>query len=156
MVLIIGLGVTLIVILAAISIVLWRKVWAIERVQRERVKFSLENETRTNHIFDSLYVLAHSVSSDQVRIAEAGIRMATLLDYFELTCEEKHLFEPIIQVYNRTRHIPTHNSLNVLDKKERFQFEKELRMIERELSEGVKKAARYITDTSFREKRNLH
>lgn len=156
MVILAALGVSIIAVLAVIAALLWRRVWAAERIQREQVNQHLNEEAKLNHIYESLHVLALSALNDQVRIAEAGVRMAVLLDNLDLKCEEKHLFAPITEIYNRTRHMPTHERLNALEKSERRRFEKELREIEKELSEGIKEAARHITDGSFRERRSLH
>lgn len=156
MVFMMGFGIILVLVLSAVAITLWRRVWIAERIQREKAAEQLNNEARMNHIYDSLHVLASSVLNDQLRIAEAGIRMAILLDNINLTCAEKHLLSSITEIYNRTRHIPTHERLTTLDKTQRRQYEKELREIESELSASIKEAAQYITQPDFRERRPLH
>lgn len=108
----ITLGALIVLALSGVAIHLWRKVWAAERRQREGAQQQLNHDARMEHIHDSLQLLANSVLNDQVRIAEAGIRMAILLDNLNLNCEEKHRLSPITEVYNRTRHIPTHERLN--------------------------------------------
>lgn len=152
----ITLGALIILALSGVAIHLWRKVWAAERRQREGTQQQLNHEARMEHIHDSLQLLANSVLNDQVRIAEAGIRMAILLDNLNLSCEEKHRLSPITEVYNRTRHIPTHERLNSLAKNERKKYQKEVRLIEEELAHAVKEAARHITDPDFKHKRTLH
>ncbi len=147
MAILMSLGGLIICVLAGIALFLWRKVWANQRAIQ-----SLESEKtqkRLDYIHDSINILAVSLLSDQVRVAEASIRLAVLLDNLELSCEQKHLFAPITEVYNRTRHIPTHERFNALKRSERRKFEAELQQIEAELEDRVKEAAKHIKSNPF-------
>ena len=145
--LLISLGGILVLLLSATALYLWRKVWA--KKQAKKLREFEEHQTRLNYIHDSINVLAKSVLSDQVRVAEASIRMAVLLDNLDLSCEQKHLFAPITEVYNRTRHIPTHEQFSELSNQERSKCEKELREIELKLEHQVKEAAQHIKNNPF-------
>jgi nicotinamide mononucleotide adenylyltransferase len=75
--------------------------------------------------------------------------MAVLLDNLPLSCDSKHRFKAVFDVYNRSRHIPTHSKWEALEKKERRKFEKELQGIEREFEARVKEVASHIKQNPF-------
>lgn len=144
------LGVTAIGVLALIAWRMWRQVWAKEqqiKAYQEEVKVNAQK--RLDHIHESLNVIAAAVLDDQVRIAEAGIRMAVLLDNLPLSCDSKHRFAPVFEIYNRSRHIPTHSRWEALEKKERRAFEKELRGLEQEFEAQLKEIAKHIKENPF-------
>ncbi|MCG8671473.1 MAG: DUF2489 domain-containing protein [Pseudomonadales bacterium] len=147
------LGLTGVVVVIALFVVawrLWRRVWQNEADLKARQKEVEANEIkRLDHIHQSINVIAAALIDDQVRVAEAGIRMAVLLDNLPLSCDSKHRFAAIFEVYNRTQHIPTHTAWNELDKKQRRAYEQELFALESELGEQVKEAARYIKENPF-------
>lgn len=144
------LGIVIIVALAVVAWRLWNQVWKaeadIEKQQQEARDNALK---RLDHIHESVNVIAAALLDDQVRVAEACIRMAVLLDNLPLSCDSKHRFAPIFEVYNRTQHIPTHSKWNELEKKERRKFEHELFSLESEFGDKVKEAARFIKENPF-------
>ena len=144
------LGIVVIVVLSVVAWRLWKQVWRAEATLEEKRKEAQENQIkRLDHIHESVNVIASALLDDQVRVAEACIRMAVLLDNLPLSCDSKHRFAPIFEVYNRSQHIPTHSKWNELDKKERRKFEHELFALESELGDKAKEAAKYIKENPF-------
>lgn len=144
------LGLVVIVVLSVVAWRLWQKVWKTEAELEQKRKEAQENEIkRLDHIHESVNVIASALIDDQVRVAEACIRMAVLLSNLPLSCDSKHRFNPIFEVYNRTQHIPTHSKWNELDKKERRKFEQELFAIEKEFTDQVMEAAKHIKENPF-------
>lgn len=146
----IALGVVIIVALAVVAWRLWNKVWEKEkqiRAYQEEVKANAQK--RLDYIHESLNVIAAALLDDQVRVAEAGIRMAVLMDNLPLSCDSKHRFAPVFEIYNRSRHIPTHSKWDALEKKERRAFEKELQGLEKEFETQMKEIASYIKENPF-------
>ena len=146
------LGCLVIVILSGFAWRLWRQVWKQEEEIKEYQKQVLVNERkRTEHIHESLNVIANALLDDQVRVAEASIRMAVLMSNLPLSCDSKHRFAPVFEVYNLTQHIPTHSKWKTLDKQQRRKFEKELQSIEKEYDERIKAIAEHIKSNPFGE-----
>lgn len=144
------LGVAIIAVLSVIAWRMWRQVWQNEaRIKAYQEEVTANEQKRLDHIHESLNVIAAAVLDDQVRVAEAGIRMAVLLSNLPLSCDSKHRFAPVFEIYNRTQHIPTHSKWNALDKKQKRSFERELRALEREFQDRVLEIANYIKENPF-------
>lgn len=143
-------GFLVIAVLAVIAWRLWQKVWDNEkRIKAHEQQVQASEQKRLDYIHESLNVIAAAVLDDQVRVAEAGIRMAVLLDNLPLSCDSKHRFKPLFDIHDRSRHIPTHSKWEALEKKERRRFEKELVSIEREFEAQVKDIASHIKQNPF-------
>lgn len=140
----IGLIMVLVVIvLGGIAWRSWQQVFQQEKRQKEaqaeKEQASAQAaQEKLDYIFESLNVIASSILNDQVRIAEGCIRMAVLMDSLPLSCESKHYFSPIFEVYNQTRHIPTHEQWKALDRKQQKKFEQELFAIEGKLNRQIR------------------
>ncbi|MDX1692247.1 MAG: DUF2489 domain-containing protein [Ketobacteraceae bacterium] len=143
-------GGLIIVVLGVIAWRMWQKVWDNEkRIREYQAEVEQNEQKRLAYIHESINVIAAAVLDDQVRVAEAGIRMAVLLDNLPLSCDSKHRFKPLFDIYNRSRHIPTHSKWEALEKKERRAFERELQGIEREFESQVKEIASHIKQNPF-------
>ena len=146
------LGGLIVVALAVVALRLWRQVWQREEEIKEYQKQVLVNEQkRTDHIHESLNVIANALLDDQVRVAEASIRMAVLMSNLPLSCDSKHRFAPVFEVYNLTQHIPTHSKWKSLDRAQQRKFEKELQSIEKEYADRIHDIAKYIKANPFGE-----
>lgn len=144
------LGVVIVVVLAVVAWRMWQKVWDQEaKIKAHQEQVQQNEQKRLDHIHDSLNVIAAALLDDQVRIAEAGIRMAVLLSNLPLSCDSKHRFAPLFEIYNRTQHIPTHDKWKSLEKKQKRAFEKELTALEKEFETQVKEIASYIKENPF-------
>lgn len=151
---IIALMVLIVVVLGAVAWKMWRRVFLEEQnrkdanVAEEQAK-ALAAQEKLDYIFESLNVIASSIVNDQVRIAEGCIRMAVLMDSLPLSCESKHYFSPVFEVYNQTRHIPTHQQWKALDRKQQKKFEQELFAIEGKLNSQVRDIMASVAEKPF-------
>lgn len=151
---IIALMVLIVVVLGAVAWKMWRRVFLEEQnrkdanVAEEQAK-ALAAQEKLDYIFESLNVIASSIVNDQVRIAEGCIRMAVLMDSLPLSCESKHYFSPVFEVYNQTRHIPTHQQWKALDRKQQKKFEQELFAIEGKLNSQVRDIMASVVEKPF-------
>lgn len=144
------IGGLVVVALAVIAWRMWRQVWKQEaQLKANQQEIEVNEQKRLDHIHESLNVIAAALLDGQVRVAEAGIRMAVLLSNLPLNCDSKHRFAPLFEIYNRSQHIPTHSRWNELDKKQRRAYEKELRTLENEFENQVKEIASYIKENPF-------
>ncbi|MBV1921682.1 MAG: DUF2489 domain-containing protein [Pseudomonadales bacterium] len=132
-----------VLVLIVVAWRMWQKVFAAQKTEKiakeeEDAAHALAAQEKIDYIFESLNVIASSLLDDQVRVAEGCIRMAVLMDSLPLSCESKHYFLPVFEVYNQTRHIPTHEKWKALERKQQKAFEQELFAIEKKMLEPVK------------------
>ena len=140
---VIAMMVLVVLVLSVVAWKMWQKVFAAqkeEKMAKEEgdVAHALAAQEKIDYIFESLNVIASSLLDDQVRVAEGCIRMAVLMDSLPLSCESKHYFAPVFEVYNQTRHIPTHEQWKALDRKQQKAFEQELFAIEKSMLASIK------------------
>lgn len=136
-----GLAVA-VVVLGAVAGRLWYKVWHLKRANRmalvEQEEARAENEQkRLDYIFESLNVIASAMLDDQCPVTEGCIRMAVLLDNLPLDCDTKHRFSPVFEIYNATRHIPTHSRWSALDRKQRQRYKQEMFSLENRHKDAI-------------------
>lgn len=157
-IMLLGAGAVIVLGLIVVAWQLWRKVWQQEAALQAQRDAALQTEVdKIKHVHESLNVMAQCVLDGQVRIAEAGIRMAVLLDQLPLSCDLKHRCVPVFEVYQQTRHIPTHSAWNALEKRERRAYEKELANIEAQHEQAVRELSAWITQNPFGKQPNqLH
>lgn len=140
---VIAMMVLVLLVLSVVAWNMWQKVFTAQKAEKvakeeENTAHALAAQEKIDYIFESLNVIASSLLNDQVRVAEACIRMAVLMDSLPLSCESKHYFSPVFEVYNQTRHIPTHGLWKALDRKQQKAFEQELFAIEKRMLKPVK------------------
>lgn len=143
-----------VVVLAGVAAWLWWKVWRIGR-QQVQMQQELEQQRaraeldRLDYIHESLNVIASAVLDDQCPITEGCIRMAVLLDNLPLDCDTKHRFSVLFEVYNATRHIPTHSNWKALERKQQRKFEQEMWALERKHNDAVMEVMAYVKSHPF-------
>jgi len=126
-----------VVVLAGIAGWLWWKVWRLGQ-QQTRMQADLQlqrattEQSRIDYIHESLNVIAAAMLDQQCPLVEGCIRMAVLLDNLPLDCDTKHRFSVVFEVYNATRHIPTHSDWKSLERKQRSQFKQQMWKLEQE------------------------
>ncbi|RLU01099.1 DUF2489 domain-containing protein [Ketobacter sp.] len=148
-------GLALVVmVLAGVAGWLWWKVWRMGR-QQAQMQQQLEQQRarseqdRLDYIHESLNVIASAVLDNQCPITEGCIRMAVLLDNLPLDCDTKHRFSVVFEVYNATRHIPTHSQWKALERKHQRKFEQEMWALERKHNEAVMDVMAYVKGHPF-------
>lgn len=150
----VAIMVIVILVLGGVAWRMWRQVFALQAKQKESVIVkeladSKAAQEKIDYIFESLNVIASSLLDDQVRLAEACIRMSVLMDSLPLSCESKHYFSPVFEVYNQTRHIPTHDKWKALDRKQQKAFQQELFRIESKLNEPIREIMAAVREKPF-------
>lgn len=143
-----------VLILAGVAGWLWLKVWRNQKqaagLQQQRELQEAETEqNRIDYIHESLNVIATAVLEGQCPVTEGCIRMAVLLDNLPLDCDTKHRFSVVFEVYNATRHIPTHSSWQSLDRKAQRRFQQEMFALEREHDESIMALMSYVKGNPF-------
>lgn len=144
----------LVLVLMGVAGWLWFKVWKINHQQKQMQAQLTQQQAQTeqnriDYIYESLNVIASAVLDQQCPVTEGCIRMAVLLDNLPLDCDTKHRFSVVFEVYNATRHIPTHSQWKALDRKTQRGYEREMMALEREHEQAVKDAMAYVKHNPF-------
>jgi len=143
-----------VLVLAGVAAWLWYKVWR-NTQQAQQMQGQLQQQqaqteqNRIDYIHESLNVIACAVLDKQCPVTEGCIRMAVLLDNLPLDCDTKHRFSVVFEVYNATRHIPTHSSWKALGRKQQRKFEQEMLALEREHDAAVMELMAYVKGNPF-------
>jgi len=143
-----------VLVLAIVAGSLWWKVWRINR-QQQQMPQDLEGQraqteqNRLDYIHESLNVIAAAVLDNQCPITEGCIRMAVLLDNLPLDCDTKHRFSVVFEVYNATRHIPTHSNWKALERKQQRKHEQEMWTLEQQHNDAVMELMSYVKVNPF-------
>lgn len=145
---------TVVFVLAVVAAVLWVKVWRLQKqqklqhAQREIEKAQAEQK-RNDYIHESLNVIARAVLDGQCPITEGCIRMAVLLGNMSLDCDTKHRFSIVFEIYNATRHIPTHDQWKALPRKDQRKFEQEMLVLEKQHKATIEEVMAFVRDNPF-------
>ncbi len=143
-----------VLVLAGVAAWLWWKVWRLGRQQKQmheelEQRRSQNEQDRLDYIHESLNVIASAVLDNQCPITEGCIRMAVLLDNLPLDCDSKHRFSVLFEIYNATRHIPTHSSWKALGRRQQRKFEQEMWALERKHNDAVMDIMAYVKGNPF-------
>ena len=137
-------------VLAVVAAVMWARVWRQRRQQRSLQQAHAQTEqNRIDYIHESVNVIAAAVLDRRCPLTEGCIRTAVLLDNLPLDCDIKHRLSVLFEVYNATRHIPTHSSWQALDRKTRRRFQQEMWVLERRNENAIMEAMAYIEGNPF-------
>ncbi len=134
------LALALIAGLALYAWVLWRKVW---RNQRAR---DAAEASRHQALADDLRVLASCLLDEQVPLIEGAIRIKVLVDNFDPQLTQDPHLQVFHQLYEATRHVPTHEAWKALDKLERRRFEATFSALELQHKAEARRSARWLLD----------
>ncbi len=146
--------ISVILVLALVAGWMWLCVWrqAGERRRQEQSRQLQEAETeqkRLDYIYESLNVIAKSVLDGQCPMTEGCIRMAVLMDNLPLDCDTKHKFSALFEIYNATRHIPTHSRWKALDRKTQRRYQQEMLRLEKQYESAVISLMAFVKDNPF-------
>ena len=142
------------VVLAVVAGSMWLRVWQ-QKKQRHQQQQQLAQERAINeqnrlaHIHESINVITAAVLDDQCPLTEGCIRLAVLLDNLPLNCSSKHEYSVLFEMYQATRHIPTHEGWNALSRSERRQFEREMKDLENQHEARVRTVLTAIKENPF-------
>ncbi len=138
------------VVLAFVAGILWYKVWLKTKQdkvteQLQRANSAEQEQKRLDYLNESINVIAAAVLDEQCPLTEGCIRIAVLMDNLSLDCEAKHHYSVLFEIYNATRHIPTHSQWKSLDRAEQRRYQQEMFALEKqhhtevmELMESIK------------------
>lgn len=142
------LGLLLIAGLAAYALLLWRRVWRVER-QREAQRIG-----RQQALAEDLRILASSLLDEQLPLIEGAIRIKVLIDNYDTELTRDPRCEVFHTLYQATEHVPTHAAWKALDKPERRQFEATFSALELQHKAEARRAARWLLDEGLAQPRN--
>ncbi|GGX75723.1 DUF2489 domain-containing protein [Saccharospirillum salsuginis] len=140
----ISLTVVAVVVIGILATIAWRlqtKVWAQEKANRER-QAELDRKTaeRTTYVLDSLRIISANVIEEDLNLSEATIRCKVLIDYLELSEQERKPYSVLDTVFDKVQHFDTHDARKALSKTERREQDKAREAIEVEYENELKQA----------------
>ena len=148
--LLIGIGLVIIAGLAAYAYTLRKEV-----LRRQAFREEEERRARENCL-ENLEIVASSLLQEQVDVTEASWRCKVLLEILDPSLMERAAFRPFGEVYDRTRHLSTHQARRALTPKERFKEDRERLAVEEELREAVLVAAGAVLEFRRNWPESLH
>ncbi len=137
-----GLAILAVVIIAVLATIAWRlqtRVWAQEKVAREReAEQEAKAAERTRYVLDSLRIISANVLDEDLNLSEATIRCKVLIDFLNLSDAERSDFAVLETVFEKIQHFDTHAARKALSKNERRQQDQEREAIEEEYETELK------------------
>lgn len=133
----------LIAALALYALLLWRRVWAKNKVHAEAFK------TQRERIAGDLHILASSLLEGQLALIEGAIRIKVLLDNYDSSLSQNQHCEVFHQLFAATAQVPTHAEWKALDKSVRRQHELHFSKLELQHKAAARAAARWLLDEAL-------
>ncbi|AWL10523.1 uncharacterized protein HMF8227_00009 [Saliniradius amylolyticus] len=103
-------------------------------------------EKRKAYVHQSIQTIAKAVEQQQCGLSEASIRLCVLLDNLPDREEQDYArqFPALHDLYDRIKHMPTHDAWKALPKKERRKMELQQGQFEAELETAILKEAEQL------------
>lgn len=140
-------GVLILVVLFGVAIFLhWKLYKAKQRAQVLAVEHERVINKKREEAINSLRIIAKSYLSEQVELAEAGIRISRLMDFLALNEVERMPFRVFDEINKKLAHIPILKDWKDLDKNQRRQHQKTIADVEQEYEDFAKSAATQLAD----------
>lgn len=129
----------------ALAIIAGLAVYAFRLNKEVRRREALRDEEALrarDNCLENLELVASALVQQQVDITEGAWRCKVLLEIIDATLLERDAFRPFGEVYDRTRHLHTHDARMALSPKERFKEDQERIAVEDEYRQPVIEAAK--------------
>ena len=115
------LALIIILILAAIAGIMWRKVFKHRQLEKaQHVQQMAQRQKQRAEIIESINVISRTLLAGEMNESEGVIRLKVLMDNLYLTDEIRQRFSVIEEMYEQVKDFDTHES--------RLRLSKEVRM----------------------------
>ena len=115
---------------------------AIQQTQETQAEQQFE-DTRLSAT-QSIKVIAQCMLDEQIELSEGCIRIKVLLDHVAPEFHDDPYFKVFAQVYEATRHMPTHEARKQADKKLIMRLDLERMTLEEDNEEAILSASRQL------------
>jgi|SRR5690554_3852124 len=109
------------------------------RLRKQNQEIAVGQAKRLNYLHESIATIALAMQQGQCELSEGCIRLVVLLD--NLPNAEKagfaQRFPKLHEMYERIKHMPTHDARKQLPKKELHKMDKERQQLEVDLEQGI-------------------
>ncbi|MCO4321316.1 DUF2489 domain-containing protein [Aliidiomarina quisquiliarum] len=109
------------------------------RLYKQNQQVAAGQAKRLNYLHESIATISLAMQQGQCELSEGCIRLVVLLD--NLPNAEKagfaQRFPKIHEMYERIKHMPTHDARKQLSKKELHKLDREREQLEVDLGEGI-------------------
>ncbi|MDY7219055.1 DUF2489 domain-containing protein [Denitrificimonas sp. JX-1] len=118
------LGAVCILALTLYAILLWRRVWHMEKQRKQQLA------KQKSHLRNDLIILANSFLTEQMPWAEGCIRIKVILDHYDAELGMQPQNQVLQTIFEATKHIPSHDSWKALTNAEKLPYQRLLSELE--------------------------
>ena len=150
LVLLMLVAMAIITLLSIIALRLTRQVKE-QSLQQAQAQEKLRQAQIKKHEFivQSLHVIAHNVLEEDLNISEAAIRLTALLNNLKLDAPRLTKYQPLSDLFEKTKGFATHKARNELPKAELRRQDNERESYEREHRDFITTACQLILEDDF-------
>ncbi|MGQ7248465.1 DUF2489 domain-containing protein [Halomonas sp. V046] len=151
------LALGLLVLGFAIIVALAWYAWSLRKEVGRRSAFRRDEERRAQENgLENLGFVAAALAQRQVDVTEGAWRCKVLLEVIDPSLLDRQEFQAFGEVYERTRHLHTHQARKALTAQQRFAEDKQRLAVEEEYRDAVLAAAQAALDFQARYPDSLH
>lgn len=152
--LVIGVGAVILFILAIVAIVVWIKVFKLEALRKAELQEQerLGDQKIAQHrikLNKDIKVVAQAFLNDELSPTETALRLGYMLDQLGVDAVSHSQFAVILELREKTQHIPILAKWRALTLKEQRAFDQERLAVEASLHDGMHKAVNSIKEFDF-------
>ena len=152
--LVIGVGATILFILAIIAILMWIKVFRLEALKKAELQEQerLGDQKIAQHrikLNKDIKVVAQAFLNGELSPTETALRLGYMLDQLGVDAVSHSQFAVILELREKTQHIPILAKWRALTLKEQRAFDQERLAVEVSLHDGMYKAVNSIKEVDF-------
>lgn len=152
--LVIGVGAVILFILAIVAIVMWIKVFKLEALRKAELQEQerLGDQKIAQHrikLNKDIKVVAQAFLNDELSPTETALRLGYMLDQLGVDAVSHSQFAVILELREKTQHIPILAKWRALTLKEQRAFDQERLAVEASLHDGMYKAVNSIKEFDF-------
>ncbi|WP_299182971.1 DUF2489 domain-containing protein [uncultured Neptuniibacter sp.] len=149
--LLIGLGVVVCIVAV---VYIYRHYTVIKTAKTSQILQAEQSQERYQknraYLIESIQVIARAVGNDEkLTYTEACMRLTALIEALAPHLLQHADFSVIFEVYKRTEHIPIKEGWKKLSKQQRWKYQQEMALCDKEYGEKIKSAAAILAEYDF-------
>lgn len=109
------------------------------RLHKQNQQIAVGQAKRLNYLHESIATISLAMQQGQCELSEGCIRLVVLLDNLPNAEKEGFAkrFPKIHEMYERIKHMPTHDARKQLSRKELHEMDREREQLEVEFADGI-------------------
>lgn len=148
--------ITLVIIGIALAIYIFKQIKflkdANEKVKAQEEDGLRKQQEHRDYLIDSIKIISHAVEHDEkMTLTEGCIRLSALVESLSPSLLQQPELIVLLQVQQKTQHIPFLEKWRSLDRKEQRKYQREMMRIEAEHGEKIISAVKYLNNYPFKQ-----